>query len=298
MQIKELFKRKNLVFSFEVFPPKVTSPIGSIYDTLEGLQDLKPDYISVTYGAGGNGNDNRTGEIAAIIKNKYGIEALAHLTCIGSTLEQTKGVLQKLRDKGVHNVLALRGDIPEGFEGKGELKNSQDLIRLIREDQGNRFGIAAACYPEGHVEGKNVDQDIEILKIKEEAGADHAITQLFFDNNYFYEFLNKVEEKGIQLPIQAGIMPVTNKKQIERIVALSGANLPVKFKKIMEKYEHNKEALRDAGIAYALDQIVDLISTGARGIHLYTMNNPYIARSVSESIHSILKSVNKEKEVV
>lgn len=293
MKIKNIFEEKELVFSFEVFPPKADYPIETIYNTLEELSDLDPDYISVTYGAGGSLQDNRTAEISSLIKNKYNNESLAHLTCIGSSKEEMNHILDDLREKGINNILALRGDIPEFGGGIGEFSNSQELIKHIKGH--SDFGIAAACYPEGHVEEKSISREIEILKLKEEAGADYFITQLFFDNNYFYDYLNKVEQKGIKIPIQAGIMPVINKRQIKRVASLCGASLPQKFIKILNKYEHDEKALRDAGIAYALEQIVDLASSGARGIHLYTMNNPYIARSITKSIDSILNSINKKK---
>lgn len=293
MYIRELFKEKEVVFSFEIFPPKPTSSIETIYDTIEKLEVLNPDYISVTYGAGGSTSDNMTCQLSSLVKNKYKIEALAHLTCIGSTKEETTKILKDLQEKGIDNILALRGDISDANSGVGEFKNSQELIRHIR--QTGRFGIAAACYPEGHIESNSIDRDIKVLKLKKDAGADYFISQLFFDNNHFYNLLDKARKKGIDLPIQAGIMPVINKKQIERIVSLCGATLPRKFIKIMNRYENNKEALRDAGIAYAVDQIVDLISTGVRGIHLYTMNNPYIAESITRSIDSILNSINKRK---
>jgi 5,10-methylenetetrahydrofolate reductase, prokaryotic form len=292
MRIKRLFKEKEVVFSFEIFPPKSTSPISVVYDTLDALSSLKPDFISVTFGAGGNTAENRTCEISSLIKNKYGIEALAHLTCINSSRKNIDDILGKLRENGIENILALRGDIPQGVPFNGEFYNACELIEYIHSK--GSFGISAACYPEGHVESKNMDQDIEVLKRKAEAGAEHLVSQLFFDNNYFYNFLNKVEKKGINIPVEAGIMPVINKKQIERVVSLCGATLPPKFIKIMNRYENDKDALRDAGIAYALDQIVDLISTGVRGIHLYTMNNPYVAGKISEGISSVLSSVNKK----
>lgn len=295
MHIKELFKEKEVVFSFEIFPPKPTSPIETIYDTLDGLQGLNPDYISITYGAGGSVNNNRTCKLSSLVKNKYGIEALAHLTCIGSTKNEISKILDNLNENGIENVLALRGDVHEGNSSIGEFNNSQELINHIKETK--KFGIAAACYPEGHIESRNIDRELEILKLKEKAGAECLISQLFFDNNYFYKFLNFVEKSSIEAPIQAGIMPVTNKKQIERIVSLCGANLPSKFIKIINRYEHDKDALRDAGIAYALEQIVDLVSTGVRGIHLYTMNNPYIAKRITNSIGSILNSINKRQVI-
>lgn len=295
MHIKELFKEKEVVFSFEIFPPKPTSPIETVYDTLEGLQGLNPDYISITYGAGGSVNNNRTCELSSLVKNKYGIEALAHLTCIGSTKSEINGILENLNQNEIENILALRGDVSEGNLSIGEFNNSQELINHIKETKG--FGIAAACYPEGHIESRDIEREIEILKLKENAGAEYLISQLFFDNKYFYKFLNSVEKSSVEVPIQAGIMPVTNRKQVERIVSLCGANLPSKFIKIINRYEHDKDALRDAGIAYALEQIVDLVSTGVRGIHLYTMNNPYIAKRITNSIGSILNSINKRQVI-
>lgn len=290
MYIKDLFKEKKVVLSFEIFPPKVTSPIDTVFTTIEALSELKPDYISVTYGAGGSTNENRTCELTSLVKNKYGIEPLAHLTCINSTREEIDKVLENLKANSVRNILALRGDIPRDVENIGNFNQGYELIKYIKTK--GVFNLSAACYPEGHVETKDLDKDIEFLKLKVEAGADHLITQLFFNNNFFYNFLNKVEQKNINLPIQAGIMPVTNKKQIERVVSLCGATLPEKFIRIINKYEHDPEALRDAGIAYAIDQIVDLVSTGVRGIHLYTMNNPYVATKISEGVNSLLKSIN------
>lgn len=295
MHIQNLFKEKKVVFSFEIFPPKITSPINVIYDTLEALSDLKPDYISVTFGAGGSTSDNRTCELSFMVKNKYGIESLAHLTCINSTRENIDTILDALKENGIENILALRGDVPQDCSASGIFKNASQLVEYIR-GKGD-FGISAACYPEGHIECRNLNQDMDALKIKVEAGADQLISQLFFDNNYFYSFLDKAQEKGINVPIQAGIMPVINKKQIERVVSLCGATLPKKFIKIMNRYEYDKDALRDAGIAYALDQIVDLISSGVRGIHLYTMNNPYVARKITESISSVLNSINNKRIV-
>ncbi|NFA60291.1 methylenetetrahydrofolate reductase [NAD(P)H] [Clostridium sporogenes] len=295
MHIKELFNEKKLVFSFEIFPPKVTSSITTIYETLEELKDLTPDFISVTYGAGGSLKDNKTCELSSLVKNKYGIEALAHLTCINSTKEDIDLIIKELKENNIENVLALRGDIPKDKDIIGEYNYAFKLIEKIKEN--NNFGISGACYPEGHIECKSLDQDIRELKRKVDAGAEHLISQLFFDNNIFYEFLNKTQQKSINVPIQAGIMPVVNKKQIERIVKISGATLPKKFMKILDKYEYDKKAMEDAGIAYAVEQIVDLVSSGVKGIHLYTMNNPYIARKITESTKSIFNSINKDVAV-
>ncbi|ACD52239.1 5,10-methylenetetrahydrofolate reductase [Clostridium botulinum] len=291
MNIKNLFKDKKVVFSFEIFPPKTTSSIQTIYDTLDDLKGLNPDYMSVTYGAGGSVKNNNTIELSSLIKNKYGIEPVSHLTCINLTKKDVEYYLREFEKNNIENILALRGDVPIGSKITGELNHANELIKYI-SDNGN-FNIAAACYPEGHIEHKGLYREIESMKRKEEAGVSYFISQLFFDNNLYYNFQDEVRAANINLPIEAGIMPVTNKRQIERILSLSGASLPDKFKRIMERYEHNPEALRDAGIAYAVEQIVDLISTGVDGIHLYIMNNPYVAKRISQSIQSILLTVNQ-----
>ncbi len=280
-----------MVFSFEIFPPKTTSSIQTIYDTLDDLKGLNPDYMSVTYGAGGSVKNNNTIELSSLIKNKYGIEPVSHLTCINLTKKDVEYYLREFEKNNIENILALRGDVPIGSKITGELNHANELIKYI-SDNGN-FNIAAACYPEGHIEHKGLYREIESMKRKEEAGVSYFISQLFFDNNLYYNFQDEVRAANINLPIEAGIMPVTNKRQIERILSLSGASLPDKFKRIMERYEHNPEALRDAGIAYAVEQIVDLISTGVDGIHLYIMNNPYVAKRISQSIESILLTVNQ-----
>ncbi|NFS28200.1 methylenetetrahydrofolate reductase [NAD(P)H] [Clostridium botulinum] len=295
MNIKNLFRDKKVVFSFEIFPPKTTSSIQTIYNTLDALKGLNPDYISVTYGAGGSVKNNKTIELTSLIKNKYGIEAVSHLTCISSTKSDIEYYLREFEKNNIENILALRGDIPIGSKIIGELNHANELIKHISDN--GQFNIAAACYPEGHIEHKGLYREIESMKRKEEAGASYFISQLFFDNNLYYNFQDEVRAANINLPIEAGIMPVTNKRQIERILSLSGASLPDKFKRIMERYEHNPEALRDAGIAYAVEQIVDLISTGVDGIHLYVMNNPYVAKRISQSIENILLTVNQNQFV-
>ncbi len=287
MKIKDMFSENKTVFSFEIFPPKKDSSVDTIYNTLEQLNDLKPDFISVTYGAGGNTPGASTCDIASAIKNKYGIESVAHLPCINFTKDEVKNILEDFKNHGIENILALRGDINPNIEPKREFKYASELVEFIK--QNGDFDIAGACYPECHGEAENMVEDIKNLKKKVDAGADHLISQLFFDNKSFYEFEEKVRIAGIDVPIEAGIMPVTNKKQIERMVSLCGASLPAKFSRVMQRYENHPEALRDAGIAYAVDQIVDLISHGVDGIHLYTMNNPYIARKISEAVSGLLK---------
>lgn len=286
MKLAELFKNKKTVFSFEVFPPKRNNPIETIYHTLDELQDLKPDFISVTYGANGSLADNSTCEIASAIKHRYGIESAAHLTCVNSTKEEVTQVLKQLHENEVENILALRGDLVPDVSPKEDFKHASELITFIKESEYD-FGISGACYPEGHLDSRDQIEDILNLKKKVDAGAQHLISQLFFDNNLFYDFLDKARIAGINVPIEAGIMPVVNKKQIERMVSLCGASLPAKFTKMMSRYETRPEAMRDAGIAYAVNQIVDLVSQGVDGVHLYTMNNPYIARRISESVKSL-----------
>ena len=293
MNIKNLFEEKKVVFSFEIFPPKTTSSIDTIYTTLDELKDIEPDYISVTYGAGGSMKDNKTTELSSLVKNKYGIEAVAHLTCINSTKEEIQFYLNELRNNKIENILALRGDVPVTGDVKGDLKHANELIEYIKNNNENKFNIAAACYPEGHTENKSLSLEIESMKRKQEAGASYFISQLFFDNEAFYYFKEQARRSGVSAPIEAGIMPITNKKQIERMVSLSGASLPTKFKKIIDRFEHNPEALRDAGIAYAVEQIVDLVSTGVDGIHLYVMNNSYLAKRINDNIKNIITTVNK-----
>lgn len=291
MKIKELFNQKKVVFSFEVFPPKVDTSIEKIYNTIGEISGLGGDYISVTYGAGGSVRNNKTCEVSSLIKNKHGVEALSHLTCINSTKDNIDQIINQLKENNIENILALRGDVPEGGEVYGDFKYAYELINYLKE-KGN-FGIAAACYPEGHFQCENIETDILRLKEKVNSGVDYLITQLFFDNNIFYNYMEKLNKKDITVPVEAGIMPVINKKQVETINRLCGASIPEKFVKIINKYEHDKEALRDAGIAYAVEQIIDLLSSGVRGIHLYTMNNPYVARKIVESVSSILKFVNE-----
>ena len=293
MKIKNIFDEKEVVFSLEVFPPRPDVPIENIYQTLEELKDINPDYISVTYGAGGGVKKNRTCELSSIIKEKYDVEALAHLTCINSDQKTLNTILNRLEQKNIDNILALRGDKPNEGEPVGEYDYAYQLINHINSH--NDFGVAAACYPEGHLESESLDKDIEHLKEKVDCGVDYLITQMFFDNSLFYKFREKARKEGIDVPIEAGIMPVINKKQVDRIIELSDAYFPEKFNKILDKYDDNPEALRDAGIAYAVEQIVDLISSEVDGIHLYTMNNPYVARRIKEAVGSLITHINGEK---
>ena len=285
MKLQTLFDQKKVVFSLEIFPPKKTASIQTIYDTLDALSDISPDFISVTYGAGGNPADRSTVQIASTIKHQYHIEPLAHLTCVNSTREHIGLVLDDLRENEVENILALRGDLNPNVPPQTDYRYACDLIREIERHGG--FDIAAACYPEGHPESPDAVSDLRYLKQKVDAGAQHLVSQLFFDNEDFLRFLERARIAGITVPIEAGIMPVLNQKSIERMVSLCGASIPRKLSRILARYGDHPEALREAGIAYAIDQISDLVAAGVDGIHLYTMNNPAVARQISDSVSAI-----------
>ena len=297
--INELTLSKKTIFSFEVFPPKKTMPIDSVFSTLDELKDLNPDFISVTFGAGGSENCDNSIAIAKRIKDVCHVEPVIHMPCLNMTRADAKFVLEQFKQAGIDNILALRGDKVEGKTPCGDFKHADELIRFIKDfdneqddgknssASGSHFNILGACYPELHPESSSVYDDIDFLKQKVDAGATHLLSQLFFDNDQFYRFLERCKIKGINVPIEAGIMPVTNKKSIERMVSLTNAKLPKKFTDMMARYEAFPEAIRDAGIAYAIDQIVDLVTHGVQGIHLYTMNNPLIARKIYEATKSL-----------
>ncbi|KZL89802.1 methylenetetrahydrofolate reductase [NAD(P)H] [Clostridium magnum] len=291
MFIKDIISSKKLSISFEVFPPKNDMPLDGVYKTIGELAELNPDFISVTYGAGGS-SKGRTIEIASTIKNKYGIEAVAHLTCATSTKEEINNILSELKDNGIENILALRGDIPDGFKISDNLnyKYAKDLIGEISERK--KFSISAAAYPEGHTECSSLEDDIRHLKEKVDCGAEVLITQLFFDNNKFYEFKEKLYKHNINVPVITGIMPVVNRNIIERIGVLSGAFIPQKLKNIIDKYENSPEALVDAVIAYSTEQISDLIVNGVDGVHIYAMNKSAVAKRIMKNIKEIRKAIN------
>ncbi|MBD5113183.1 MAG: methylenetetrahydrofolate reductase [NAD(P)H] [Ruminococcaceae bacterium] len=285
MKTNELF-RDRTVLSFEVFPPKPTSDETVIYKTLEELAKLRPDCVSVTYGAGGGANCEKTVQIASDVKNKYGIESVAHLPCVYLSENDAVNILDKLKANGIENILALRGDISENTAPNGRFSHANELIEFICERYD--FNIITACYPEKHFEAESLSEDLTHLKNKVDSGAAQLITQLFLDNRYFYDFLEQARKIGINVPVEAGIMPVVNAKQITRMVKLCGIKLPEKFRKVIEKYGDNPTAMYDAGIAYAIDQIVDLLSQGVDGIHLYTMNNAYVAERIYNAVYSLI----------
>lgn len=293
MNIAKLYENKRTVYSMEVFPPKKTSALETVYNTLYGLRGIDVDYISVTYGAGGSKQQKeKTAEIASLIKTEYGIEPLSHLTCVGADKEELKAVLDNLKASGVQNILALRGDMPQDGSEKMAFSHADELVKFIKEYD-SFFNVAGACYPECHPDAENLDKDIENLKKKVDAGVTHLTTQLFFDNEVFYAFREKVEKAGINVPIAAGVMPIVKQSQIERTVAMCGASIPTKFARIISKYASSPEALYQAGMSYTVDQITDLVANDVRGVHLYMMNNVEVAKYITNATQSLFASANK-----
>ncbi len=283
---------KKTIFSFEVFPPKKNMPIDTIFSTLDELKGLSPDFISVTFGAGGSENCDNAVAIAKHIKDVCNVESVIHMPCLNMTRSDAQYVLEQFQQAGIDNILALRGDRVEGKEPCNDFHHANELIEFIKEfdskrTDGKYFKVFGACYPELHPQSPSVYDDIDFLKKKVDAGASHLLSQLFFDNEQFYRFMERCQIKGINVPIEAGIMPATNKKSIERMVSMTNAVLPKKFTDMMDRYGDHPEAIRDAGIAYAIDQIVDLVTHGVQGIHLYTMNNPLVARRIYEATKSL-----------
>ncbi len=291
MKISEILATKKTLLSFEIFPPKQQSNFDKVVNAAKELSDLNPDFMSITYGAGGSTQAN-TVEIATKI-NSFNTPSLAHLTCVGSSMEKMQATIAELKKNGIENVLALRGDIPENFEGEKAtidgLSHASDLVKILKKEG---LCVGGACYPEGHPESANRESDIENMKYKVSAGVDFLTTQMFFDNNMLYSYLYRLESKGIHVPVMAGIMPITNSSQVSRMIKLSSAYVPAKLLSICDKFADKPEAMRQAGIAYATDQIIDLVSNGIRGIHIYTMNKPDIARDILSNVSEIVKAVN------
>lgn len=287
MKICDRLKEKTNTLSFEVFPPKAGGEMEPIRSAVREIAQLKPDFMSVTYGAGG-GNSKNTVEIAKDVQS-LGVTALAHLTCIGATKEEIRARLDALEAEGIQNILALRGDKPKDCENikAGDFPHASDLVREIKER--GSFCIGAACYPEGHTECESRTADIENLKIKVENGCDFLTTQMFFDNSALYSFLYRLSEHNIDVPVVAGVMPVTNGRQIARICDLSGTSLPQRFRMIADKYGDKPAAMNQAGIAYATEQIIDLFANGIHAVHVYTMNKPDVAAAIQKNISEILK---------
>jgi 5,10-methylenetetrahydrofolate reductase, prokaryotic form len=296
MKISDILKTKATI-SFEVFPPKnKEGDISSIYHTIEELAKLKPDFISVTYGAGGS-TKGKTVEIASKIKNEYHIESVAHLTCLSSTKEEVLQMCQQLKEENVENILALRGDYPKDKEfdkRQLEFHYAKELNQLITKEFPHTFCLSGACYPEVHNEASCFEDDLKALKEKVDAGAEYLITQIFFDNHYYYRLVKEARKRGINVPILAGIMPITNSKSLLHTAKMCGCSIPYQLSTMIESYYHYPEAMKEIGINYATHQIIDLITNGVDGIHIYTMNKPEIAQAIFKSIPTVLKELNHE----
>ena len=285
MRLSEIHQQKKNVLSFEIFPPKKDDELKNIDKTLEILCELNPDFISVTFGAGGSSNHNKTIQLAKKIKEEYQVEPVVHLTCLCYDKAEIDAFSKELAEEGIENVLALRGDRNPDVPEKKDFIHASDLITYLK--QTSDFCIAGACYPECHPESEDRVAEMRHLRTKVDAGAQVLLSQLFFDNHFFYRFVEDCRIAGIDVPVTPGIMPVINASQIKRMVTMCGASFPQCFERIIHKYEGNKQALFDAGMSYALSQIIDLLANDVDGIHLYTMNNPTVARKICEGIKHI-----------
>lgn len=290
MKLTEFLNQNQLSLSFEVFPPKTDTAFDSVKHATEEIAKLRPSFMSVTYGAGG-GTSRYTLDIAKNIKANYGVPTLAHLTCVSSTRETVRARIADMREAGIQNVMALRGDIPKELEnadrGGWDYKHAIELVRELKES-GADFCIGGACYPEIHPESENQKEDIRYLKEKVDAGCEFLTTQMFFDNNLLYNFLYKIREAGITVPIIPGIMPITNGNQVERAIKLSGSFMPQRFKSLVDKFGTSPAAMKQAGIAYATDQIIDLFANGMTNVHVYSMNKPDVAEAIQRNLLDIL----------
>ena len=290
MKLSELFRQEKLSLSFEVFPPKTDTAFESVKTATEEIAKLNPSFMSVTYGAGG-GTSQYTLDIAKNIKETYGVPTLAHLTCVSSTRETVHQRIQAMKEAGIENVMALRGDLTPELKDADRsdwvYRHAVDLIRELKES-GADFCIGGACYPEIHPESADQKEDILHLKEKVDAGCEFLTTQMFFDNNLLYNFLYKIREAGITVPIIPGIMPITNAKQVERAIQLSGSFMPQRFKSLVDKFGSSPAAMKQAGIAYATDQIIDLYANGIKNVHVYSMNNPDVAEKIQSNLSDIL----------
>ena len=286
MRISELLKRDGVTFSLEVFPPKTSEKYSETAETAMEIARLKPDFMSVTYGAGGGTGEFTTG-IAAAIQNTYGVPTLAHLTCVSSSRAHVLEMLDMYRKNGIENILALRGDIPKDGRVSEDYRYAVELIRDIRAN--GDFCLGGACYPEGHIESPHRKDDLYRLKEKTDAGLDFLTTQMFFSNDIFYNFLYRARDAGITVPVIAGIMPITSARQLQRSVAMSGTDVPQRFRAIVDYFGDTPPAMKQAGIIYATEQIIDLIANGIRHIHVYTMNKPDVAGAIMSHLSAILR---------
>ncbi len=287
MRITDIFANKEVTLSFEVFPPKTDAGYAAVEQAAADIAALGPDFMSVTYGAGGGTSENTAG-IASDLQDKYGITVLAHLTCVSSTKETVRAMISGYKKRGIENIMALRGDIPKEGRTCFDYSHATELIYDIKS-RDESFCIGGACYPEGHVECARQSEDIRHLKEKVDAGCDFLTTQMFFDNSTLYQFLYRIREKGIEVPVLPGIMPITNAKQVARSVSLSGSTIPQKMKIMVDRFADDPEKMKEAGIIYASDQIIDLISNGVSHIHVYSMNKPDIAAGIMRNLATIIR---------
>lgn len=290
MKISDILREDKTTISFEVFPPKTTANFESVKKAALGVAALHPDYMSVTYGAGGSNRGN-TLHIAEEIQKAENVTTIAHLTCVGAGKEDIRTALSEMKEAGIENILALRGDRPKDFDGDPfkEYHYASELVATIKEY--GDFCVGGACYPEGHPDSTNKKEDIKNLKKKVDAGCEFLTTQMFFDNNIFYSFLYKARETGILVPVIPGIMPITRSNQVENAVRLSGCNVPERFRSIVDCFGENPAAMQQAGIAYATDQIIDLIANGIRHIHVYSMNKPEVAKGILDNLSDIVRQI-------
>ena len=287
MKLRDIIGNDKVTVSFEVFPPKTQMNYESVFDAAMGVAALKPDFMSVTYGAGGSTREN-TVKFADAIQSKYDVTTIAHLTCVGATKADIRKTVEEMKVAGIENILALRGDRPAEFEGDPftDFHYASELIAELKT-MGD-FCIGGACYPEGHTEATNKKEDILNLKKKVNAGCEFLTTQMFFDNNILYNFLYRIREQGITVPVIAGIMPITRATQVKTAVELSGTNVPERFRNLVDHFGTNPAAMEQAGIAYATDQIIDLIANGINNIHVYSMNKPHIAEGIKKNISEMI----------
>lgn len=288
MKIRDLITQDKATLSFEVFPPKKDTDFADVEAAALGIAAFKPDYMSVTYGAGGS-TKGHTIQLAQEIQEKYDVPTIAHLTCVCASKEGIKTAVADMNNAGIENILALRGDIPKNYDGQvfAEFSHASELVELIKET--GDFCVGGACYPEVHPDSANKHEDIIGLKKKVDAGCDYLTTQMFFDNNIFFNFMYRIREAGISVPIIPGIMPITRRVQVKNAVKLSGCNVPERFKSIVDVFGDTEAAMRQAGIAYATDQIIDLMANGVKHIHVYSMNKPEVAAGIQKNLSEILK---------
>lgn len=288
MKIRDLITQDKATLSFEVFPPKKDTDFADVEAAALGIAAFKPDYMSVTYGAGGS-TKGHTIQLAREIQEKYDVPTIAHLTCVCASRDGIKTALADMKNAGIENILALRGDIPKNYDGQvfAEFSHASELVELIKET--GDFCVGGACYPEVHPDSANKHEDIIGLKKKVDAGCDYLTTQMFFDNNIFFNFMYRIIEAGISVPIIPGIMPITRRVQVKNAVKLSGCNVPERFKSIVDAFGDTEAAMRQAGIAYATDQIIDLMANGVKHIHVYSMNKPEVAVGIQKNLSEILK---------